>query len=86
MVLIADARRPREGISFTQFLEQFAPDENIERWRGSDVLPATLRPLFHRARIHRETAGAICLREDDERLVNEPSRFLSKVGEEARLS
>ena len=33
MVRIADARPPREGISFTQFLEQFAPDEDIvEAW------------------------------------------------------
>ena len=33
MVRLADARRPREGISFTQFLEQFAPDEEVaEAW------------------------------------------------------
>ena len=33
MVRLADARRPRERISFTQFLEQFAPGEDTaEAW------------------------------------------------------
>ena len=33
MVRLADARRPREGITLTQFLEQFAPDEEAaEAW------------------------------------------------------
>ena len=34
MVRLVDARRPREGISLTQYLEQFAPDEeDAEAWR-----------------------------------------------------
>ena len=31
MIRLADARRPREGISLTQFLEQFAPDEKAAK-------------------------------------------------------
>ena len=27
MVRLADARRPREGITLTEFLDEFAPDE-----------------------------------------------------------
>ena len=33
MVRLADARRPREGIRLTQFLEQFVPGEDTaEAW------------------------------------------------------
>ena len=28
MVRLRDARRPREGIALTEFLDQFAPDED----------------------------------------------------------
>ena len=33
MVRLADARRPREGMTLTQFLDEFAPDElAAEAW------------------------------------------------------
>lgn len=44
MVRLADARRPREGISLTQFLEQFAPDEDIaEAWSVTRRWPECVR-------------------------------------------
>ena len=51
MVRLRDARRPREGITLTQFLEQFAPDERTaEAWfvarRWPDPVCALLQPDY----------------------------------------
>ena len=44
MVRLADARRPREGISLTQFLEQVAPDEeSAEAWFVASRWPEGVR-------------------------------------------